>query len=99
MALGTVKWFNDSKGYGFISRQPDGALDGLDPFSQIRDGSACPVLLGGTKCPDLDSLEATEHLLAALAAVDRAHGPFPITVALVPAPMAFVRSSADATRS
>jgi cold shock protein len=27
MATGTVKWFNDSKGYGFIT--PDGAGDDL----------------------------------------------------------------------
>jgi CspA family cold shock protein len=24
MALGTVKWFNDAKGFGFISRASDG---------------------------------------------------------------------------
>jgi CspA family cold shock protein len=34
MALGTVKWFNDAKGYGFISRTPD-AKDVFVHYSSI----------------------------------------------------------------
>lgn len=34
MAEGTVKWFNDKKGYGFIE-QPDGAGDIFVHYSSI----------------------------------------------------------------
>lgn len=35
MATGTVKWFNDAKGFGFITPE-DGSADLFAHFSEIR---------------------------------------------------------------
>ncbi len=58
MAEGTVKWFNDSKGYGFIE-QPDGkdvfvhhnAIEG-EGFKSLREGDSVQFeIVEGPKGP------------------------------------------------
>jgi len=63
MATGTVKWFNESKGFGFISPQ-DGSDDVFVHFSAIAGGGFKTLTEGQTVSYEVEKgpkgLQATQ---------------------------------------
>ena len=62
MATGTVKWFNDAKGYGFISRQDDGK-DVFVHYSSISGEGFRTLIQGQTV--EYDEQQGPKGLFAA----------------------------------
>lgn len=64
--FGTVKWFNDAKGFGFIAQENGGqdvfahfsAIKG-DGFKSLAEGQRVSFILGdGKKGPQAEEIEA-----------------------------------------
>lgn len=64
MEQGTVKWFNDAKGFGFITRQSGGpdifvhfSAIQSDGFKSLREGQAVQFEVGkGPKGPQAENV-------------------------------------------
>ena len=60
MATGTVKWFNDAKGYGFITPD-DGSEDLFAHFSAIQMGGFKTLKEGQKVGYDIERLHSCKH--------------------------------------
>ena len=84
MATGTVKWFNDAKGFGFIEPEAGGE-DVFAHFSAIQMDGFRTLKQGGRV--SFEVVQGPKGQLAQnIAAIDVAAGPA-ADVAAVPAPM------------
>lgn len=83
MTMGTVKWFNDAKGYGFISRADDGK-DVFVHYSSILGQDGFRTLIQGAAV-EYEEVNGPKGLFAANVQMPKGSQPIPILSASAPA--------------
>ena len=69
MAVGTVKWFNHEKGFGFITPDEAGLASGLINTSQQVGGALGLAVLSTVAFPQIDDAAAASGGVPSLAAL------------------------------